>query len=347
MSGGVDSSLAAALIAEQGGTAIGVTLRLCPAGVGAGDGCLADGIAAARRVCEQLGIVHFVLDRQSEFVERVLRPSWDEYACGRTPNPCAWCNERVKFALLLDFAKAIDASRIATGHYARLEPNGSGGVSLRRGVERRKDQSYFLFALTAEQRRAALFPLGELTKEQTRKMAKARGLASAERPDSQDACFVAEGQSFPEALRGLFGAEARAGEIADAGGRVVGAHGGLHQYTIGQRQGLGVALGKPAWVKQIDAGTGRIVLTSEADELLATDLIAADMRWQEEPRAMACEAQIRYRHAPAAARVEPLADGRARVRFDEPQRAITPGQAVVLYDGDALLGGGWIERSGG
>jgi len=344
MSGGVDSSLAAALLREQGYEPIGATLRLraCEEGGRSRSCCGADGPIAARDVCGQLGMAHFLIDRAAVFEQLVLRPAWNEYARGRTPNPCIACNERIKFGALREFARAIDAPKIATGHYARLQPDDRGVLRLLRGRDPRKDQSYFLHSLTADQRAAAIFPLGEWTKIEAREMARQRGLTVADKAESQDACFVAEDASFAETLRRRFGEAARPGAIVAADGRRLGGHAGVHLFTIGQRQGLGVALGRPAWVSEIDADAGAVRITDRADDLLAPAMIVDDFRWAEPPRTMTCGAQIRYRHPAAAATLEPLDGARVRVRFAEPQRAIAPGQAAVCYDGDRVVGGGWI-----
>ncbi len=347
MSGGVDSSVAAALLLEQGFEPIGATLQLrpCEEATRSRSCCSADGATSARQAAGALGLAHFVLDRAALFAQLVLRPTWDEYARGRTPNPCVWCNERIKFGALLEFAHAIGASKVATGHYARLTPDGDGPPRLCRGADAHKDQSYFLFSLTAQQRAAAIFPLGDLAKPEVRELARQRGLAAADKAESQDACFLAEGASFAETLRRRFDAPAHAGEIVGPDGQAVGRHAGVHLFTIGQRQGLGVALGRPAWVTDIDAATGNVRLAVDADRLLARAMIVGDFRWAEPPRPMPCAVQIRYRHPAAPAEIEPLGNGRVRVRFGAPQRAITPGQAAVCYDGERVIGGGWIESA--
>jgi tRNA-specific 2-thiouridylase len=228
MSGGVDSTVAAALLVERGCEVIGVTLRLLQ-----GEETAGDAVHEARAAADRLGIAHHVLDGRREFEELVLRRSWDEYARGRTPNPCVVCNARIKFGLLLDHARSLGATKIATGHYARLDAT----PTIRRGVDRRKDQSYFLWALDARQLAAVLFPLGELTKQQVRDRARSLGLPNAERAESQDACFVRDDQQFAEELRRHFGEPARSGVIVDEAGKVLGAHQGIHHFTIGQRRG--------------------------------------------------------------------------------------------------------------
>jgi tRNA-specific 2-thiouridylase len=338
MSGGVDSTVAAALLVERGCEVIGVTLRLLQ-----GEETAGDAVHEARAAADRLGIAHHVLDGRREFEELVLRRSWDEYARGRTPNPCVVCNARIKFGLLLDHARSLGATKIATGHYARLDAT----PTIRRGVDRRKDQSYFLWALDARQLAAVLFPLGELTKQQVRDRARSLGLPNAERAESQDACFVRDDQQFAEELRRHFGEPARSGVIVDEAGKVLGAHQGIHHFTIGQRRGLGVALGRPAWVAAIDAPDARVVLADDEHALLAHGLEAGGVVWHATPsnEPTTCEVQIRYRHPPAAAVVEHTGGATVRVRFAQPVKAVTPGQAVVFYDGDRVLGGGWIERA--
>jgi tRNA-specific 2-thiouridylase len=347
MSGGVDSSAAAALLLEQGYEVIGVTLQLQPCQE-TGDRrscCCADGVVQARTVAGQLGIPHYVLDCQQEFAEKVLEPCWREYSRGRTPNPCVLCNERIKFGALLDFARSLGADCIATGHYARVDRRG-GGASLNRGRDPRKDQSYFLFSLDAAQLGSALMPLGDLTKAEVRSQARQRGLVTADRRESQDICLSAPDAGFGEYLCRRFGGTRHPGEIVDSSGRVVGRHEGIHHFTIGQRRGAGVALGRPAWVKDIDTAAGRITLTTDEQELLSTGLTAVGLVWHttlERGTSLACHVQTRYRQAPVPARVELQDEGRARVLFERRVRAVTPGQAVVFYHGDQVVGGGWID----
>lgn len=339
LSGGVDSSVAAALLVGQGFEVIGATLRMrhpdpefssrqtC--------GVKADFEAIAQLV-DRLNIPHFFLDRYPEFESRVLRPAWEVYASGRTPNPCCQCNYLVKFGELIDFAKEQGAVALATGHYAKLE-NGR----LFRGDDRGKDQSYFLYKLTPEQLRFLRFPVGGMEKSEVRQYAAALGLKlAAQKRDSQDACFSADGECFPETLRRLFGAPSREGDFV-YGGRPVGRHNGLHRYTIGQRKGLNIALGVPAYVKSIDSATGRIELVTDESELAVSVFDVVDVNLQAElpPR---CEVQIRYRTPPVSCRVETLEPGRLRVTLDAPARAVAPGQAAVFYDEARLIGGGII-----
>lgn len=351
MSGGVDSSVAAALLKEQGHEVIGITLRLrrCEEEQPGRSCCGVDAITQARAVCGQMSLPHFVYDCHNEFEECVLRYSWEEYAAGRTPNPCVVCNEQVKFGLLLERARALGAKQIATGHYARIEADEHGQRRLRRGRDANKDQSYFLFALSAEQLAATLMPLGAMTKAQVRQEAQNRGLVNAQRAESQDACFVDDKEGFAEVLRRRFNASSKSGEIVDTQGRVFGRHDGIHRFTVGQRRGLGVAFGQRAWVKKIEADTGRVIVATEDKDILARGLFAKVTHWSERPLSpkndiRKCAAQIRYRHQAAPAHLQFLETNYALVIFDEPVRAITPGQAVVFYDDDLVLGGGWIER---
>ncbi len=350
MSGGVDSSVAAALLLQEGFEVIGATLQLhsCDEAAFRRTCCSAAGPAQAGNVAGILGIPHYVLDCRHQFQDLVLRHGWSEYARGRTPNPCIICNDRIKFGFLLDVAKSLGASTIATGHHARIERDGRERPFLKRGRDLGKDQSYFLFSLRSGQLRAALLPIGHFTKAEVREQAWRLGLPNADQAESQDACFLAKGESYAEMLRRRFQGEARPGEIEDSEGRVLGRHEGFHQFTIGQRKGLGIALGRRAWVKAIDPENARVVVCRDERELLSQGLIATDVRWRhafEGSCPIPCSVQIRYCHKAVPAVVEPIGTDRVRVIFGEPVRAVTPGQAAVFYDGESLLGGGWIERS--
>ena len=355
LSGGVDSALTALLLQRAGFTVIGVTLRLQPC-TPAADGdpqrrsCCGPGATEqAAAVAQQLGFRHFTVDCHSEFTDRVLRPCWDAFDRGQTPNPCILCNERVKFARLLDLARDLDAEAIATGHYARIEPGPDGQPQLLRGADPQKDQSYFLFALTPEQLAHTRFPLGDKRKTEVRELAREFGLCNAQRVDSQDVCFAAPQGGFAEFLRLKFAGTARPGEIVNEQGRVLGTHTGVHQFTLGQRHGLGVAAGTPVWVRAVDPATGRIELCDDGKRLLAAACTAGAMRWLCAPaeRPQECMVQTRYHQTPVAGDVEPLTPdwSRIRVRFRTPVRAVTPGQNLVLYAGDRVLGGGWIEAA--
>ena len=348
MSGGVDSSVAAARLVEAGHEVIGLSMQLYDQQAGDrqfGGCCSLDDLHDARRTAATLGIPHYMLNFERQFDAAVVSTFVREYAAGRTPIPCVQCNGELKFAHLLDRAAAFGADVVATGHYARLDrDSASGRTVLRRGRDARKDQSYFLFTLTQAQLARALFPVGHLHKGEVRAYARARGLAAADKPDSQELCFVADGDtaSFVEARRpGV----AQPGVIRDQRGRQVGAHEGIHRFTVGQRKGLGLATSVPLYVLSIDA-PGNTLTVGPRPALDRTTLTASSVNWIAgvSPRA-GCEitARIRHGHADAAATVEPLPDDRAAVVFDEPQSAVAPGQAVVFYDGEEVLGGGWID----
>ena len=340
MSGGVDSSVAAALLLRAGYDVVGVTLQLrsCQEQTATRSCCSEDGIAAARSVARGLGIPHCVLDCHQEFSHLVLRPAWEEYARGRTPNPCVICNRALKFGVLLEYAQRLGARFLATGHYARIAHR-EGRPRLLRGCDRDKDQSYFLFALSDEQLRRVLFPLGDHTKSAVRELARGFGLPSAERRESQDACLVTDGEGFAESLRQLFREPCRPGSFVDRAGRVLGPHQGIHCYTIGQRRGLGIALGQRAFVAAIHAAAGDVVVTCDGNELEARSLVARQVVWHESPPARAA-VQICYRHAAVPAEVAVLDEQSIRITFDAPVRAVTPGQAAVLFAEERLLGGG-------
>ncbi len=349
MSGGVDSSVVAALLLEQGHDVIGATLQLRPCNDGNSTlkCCGGDGIAAARATASHLGIAHYVLSCHEAFEERVLRYSWDEYAQGRTPNPCVMCNLHLKWGVLLERARSLGADRIATGHYARVVMT-DAGPALARGVDAQKDQSYFLFPLTPSHLAQTLFPLGAMTKPEVRELARRYALPTAEKPESQDVCFENPGEGFAESLRLRFGAYSLEGAFVDIHGHVLGRHEGVHHYTIGQRRGLGFGLGARAYVVALRPDRAEVVLSSNPVDLDVAGLRAADMAWQagapEAGEAFACEAQTRYRQRPVSARATVLADATTDVLFETPLRAVTPGQAVVLYRADRVLGGGWIKQ---
>ncbi|RIL07123.1 MAG: tRNA 2-thiouridine(34) synthase MnmA [Proteobacteria bacterium] len=345
MSGGVDSSVAAALLVEAGCEVIGVTLRL------AGDAsrcCSLDDAEDARRVAERLGIRFYVADYAAAFRREVMEPWADAYLAGRTPIPCVACNQRFKFRHLLERARALGAGVVATGHYARVERDAtSGALRLRRGADAAKDQSYFLFDLGPEQLARIRFPVGALRKDEVRARARALGLATAEKPESQEICFVPGGDhaAVVEALRP--GAAPGAGDVVDESGRVVGRHGGIHRLTVGQRRGLGIALGERVFVKSIDAAANRVTVAPAAS-LGARGARLSAVSWvagRPPDGALRARVRVRHRHAGAEATVEPAAGGGARIAFDEAVTAVTPGQAAVFYDGDDVLGGGWIDEA--
>src|SRR5687768_10273160 len=364
MSGGVDSSVAAALLAEQGHDVIGVSMQLYPSTprdeapglvVGRsgqattavekwGTCCTIDDLYDARRVAATIGIPHYIVNFESQFGEHVISNFVREYVAGRTPIPCSHCNSDLKFAELLDRARAYDADRLATGHYARIVADDNGRYHLYRGADTSKDQTYFLFSLTQDQLARAAFPVGDLDKDAVREHARRLNLHVTAKPDSQEICFVPDGdyaafveRTAPEA--------ARPGPIVNSAGRVLGTHAGVHRYTIGQRKGLGLSTTEPLYVLEIKPDSAEVVVGSR-DSLGRTQLTASDVNWVNGVAPsdwLRISAQIRHRHAAAPARVRRTVEGRAEVEFDAPQTAITPGQAVVFYDGNEVLGGGWID----
>lgn len=348
MSGGVDSSVAAALLAAQGHDVIGMSMQLYDQredGPSFGSCCSLDDLYDARAVASRLGIPHYILNFEREFEATVVKDFVESYTRGRTPLPCARCNTDLKFTALLDRAQGLGADVVATGHYARVTMDeATGQVRLRRGRDHSKDQSYFLFGLTQEQLRRAAFPIGELDKAEVRGLARKLGLGVADKPDSQELCFVPSGGHAA-----FIGARAErvpdAGDIVTEDGRTIGQHEGIHHYTVGQRKGLRLAAGVPLYVLTVDAGRNRITVGPRA-ALERETLTASGVNWVAgiPPSApVRVLAQVRYQHRAAAATVEPIEDDRASIRFDTPQSALAPGQAVVFYDGDAVVGGGWID----
>jgi tRNA-specific 2-thiouridylase len=348
MSGGVDSSVAAALLAEQGYEVIGTTLRLYDDGAlkgKAGSCCAGADIADARAVAAKLGIAHYVLDYESRFKAAVIDDFADSYIRGETPIPCVRCNQRVKFGDLLDTARTLGAEALATGHYAR-RALGPEGAELRRGIDPSRDQSYFLFATTGDQLDFLRFPLGGLPKSEVRRLAQNYGLPVAEKPDSQDICFVPNG-SYASVVEKLRPDAARHGKIIDLEGRVVGDHQGIINFTIGQRRGLGVAGAEPFYVVGIDAAKAEVIIGPR--EALARDRVhLSEMNWLIPVRPgkpIAAEVKLRSAQPLASAIVTPLGDGRTLVDLNGAQYGIAPGQACVIYRGDRVLGGGWIETA--
>jgi len=345
MSGGVDSSVAAALLVEAGAEVIGVTLHL--AGESSRCCSLADA-DDARRVAERLGIPFYVANETERFRAEVTLAFADAYLAGRTPLPCVTCNSRFKFHHLLARARVFGAAGVATGHYARIGSDpATGRLLLRRAADPAKDQSYFLYELGQAQLAAARFPLGELTKAEVRAHARRLGLATAEKPESQEICFVPDGDyaAVVEALRP--GALPGDGEIVDGQGQVLGRHGGVHRFTVGQRRGLGLASDRRLYVTRIDASRNRVVVGA-AEALGARAARIPRVCWVAgEPPAepLRADVRVRYRHAGAPATLEPLPDGGARVVFDGPVSAVAPGQSAVFYAGDAVLGGGPIGEA--
>jgi tRNA-specific 2-thiouridylase len=350
ISGGVDSSVAAAIAIEQGCELIAVTLKMrsCENIPDKRKSCCGiEDDMYARGAAEKLGIPHYFLNVKDQFEENVLRKAWQEYSLGRTPNPCALCNRHLKFGALLDYAIKIGAAGIITGHYSKIERIESG-VSLRRGADPEKDQSYFLFDLTPEQLDKSFMPLGSLTKSEVREKARRFGLPNAEKTESQDACFGFRDETFSQTLYSLFKGTAKKGIIKDKSGRVLAEHKGIHLFTIGQRKGLGIALGAPAYVVGICAESRDVIVSKDEKDLFSDRLTASNLNWQAANFAgqeFKCLAQIRYRGRAVNAEVTPLPEGRVEVKFEKPVRAITPGQAIVFYEGDCLVGGGWIDYS--
>jgi tRNA-specific 2-thiouridylase len=359
MSGGVDSSVVAALLKREGHDLVGMTMQLwnqrrlpelATAGP-TGRCCSLDDVYDARWVAGQIGIPYYVVNFEDRFERQVVKPFVDEYLAGRTPIPCTLCNNFIKFDQFLDMAAGVGAERVATGHYARIVANpDTARWEMWRGVDTSKDQTYFLFGLTQAQLARTLFPLGGMTKPAVRELARALGISTAEKPDSQEICFVPNGDyaAFIDSYfkeQGIAPAT-RKGEIVSAEGRVLGEHTGVHHFTVGQRKGLGVAAGEPLYVIATEPATQRVVV-GRNEELLRAGLTAHEVNWistaaPSEP--VRAAVKIRNKHLAAAATLEPMGDpARFRVRFDAPQRAVTPGQAAVFYDGERVLGGGWIE----
>jgi len=352
MSGGVDSSTAAASLARQGFEVIGITMKVWEdAGLTDESNrrcCSAADVEDARRVCALANIPHYVSNAKAAFRRYVVDPFCKEYLRGRTPNPCIVCNTERKFRLMLRRARTLGASHIATGHYARIERDEeSGRYLLLKGRDAAKEQSYFLYGLTQSQLLHILFPLGDLTKTQVRRRARELGLPTARKPESQEICFVTDGD-YRKLIERFVPGKFTPGPILDVNGRELGRHKGIANYTIGQRRGLGIAHPRPLYVVSLNPQKNAVVVgTSEhvwAHELVADDLNWISIRTLREP--MRVKARIRYKHTESPARVIPLEPNRVLVRFEHPQRAITPGQAVVFYDADVVVGGGTISSVG-
>ena len=363
MSGGVDSSAAAAILKSQGHELVGFSMQLWNQrrGISVDENgeplpsrcCSLDDVYDARRVAEQLGFPFYVLNLEREFERDVVQPFVASYLKGETPIPCVACNSRLKFASLDRLALSLGCEKVATGHYARVEHDMvANRYRLFRGRNFQKDQSYFLWELTQEQLSHAMFPLGEMSKPEVRDVARSSDLAVAEKAESQEICFVPDGdyagfidryleaENSTEQLPG-------AGEIVDSSGNVLGTHGGIHRYTIGQRRGIGISSERPLYVAAIDARQNKVVVSHEED-LLSQGFAATGANWiafETSAEPLRAEVRVRYRHEAAPATIQPCANNRVEVKFDEPQRAITPGQATVFYRGDEVVGGGWITKA--
>ncbi len=362
MSGGVDSSAAAAILKDAGHELVGFTMQLWNQrrGLSVDENgeplpsrcCSLDDVYDARRVAAELGFPFYVLNLEEDFERDVVKPFVESYLAGETPIPCVACNSRLKFASLDRMAESLGCDKVATGHYARvLFDEASNRYRLLRGRDARKDQTYFLWELTQAQLSRALFPLGESTKTDARAAARTANLPVAEKAESQEICFVPDGDysGFIDRYLEAEGDKARApqaGEIVDASGRVLGEHGGIHRYTVGQRRGLGLARQLPLYVVRVEPEENRVVVGHE-DELLSDEFTAAGVNWvafDEPTEPIRADVRIRYRHTEASAIITPLSDKRVHVRFDAPQRAVTPGQATVFYRGEEVVGGGWIVK---
>ena len=363
MSGGVDSSAAAALLKEQGHELIGFTMQLWNQRRGIsvdenGDPlpsrcCSLDDVYDARRVAESLGFPFYVLNLEKDFERDVVEPIVQSYLSGETPIPCVACNSRLKFASLDRMAVSLGCDKVATGHYARVEyDEAANRYRLFRGKNHWKDQSYFLWELNQDQLSRSYFPLGEMLKSEVRDIARDANLYTAEKQESQEICFVPDGK-YSEFIDRYLQHEGRTDEMPDSGaivntsGETVGAHSGIHRYTIGQRRGLGIAHEKPLYVVQIERARNQIIV-GEADDLESSEFVAKGVNWvafDEPSEPVRANVKVRYRHDAAPATIHAMPGSHARIVFDEPQRAITPGQATIFYNGDEVVGGGWIVRS--
>ncbi len=353
MSGGVDSSVAAAILSRQGYDVVGVAMRLAPepatpVAKRRGTCCSHEDFEDARRVAERMDFPFYVVDLRADFAARVVDNFVSEYLEGRTPNPCVMCNREIKFDRLWNRARALGADFVATGHYARIERASDGRFHLLRAADESKDQSYFLFTLGQEELARTIFPLGDMTKEQVRARARELGLANADKRESQEICFVPDNDYARFVERRSDSAQIRAGSIVDGAGRALAEHNGVHRFTVGQRRGLGIATGEALYVREIRANSGEVVV-GRHDQLNAPGLIANRVSLVDKSIArdgdVSVEVKIRYRHRGIPARFHLHNDGRAEVRFDSAGPAVTPGQACVFYRGDEVLGGGFIERA--
>ena len=348
MSGGVDSSAAAALLVEQGYDVVGITLKLWPQDCvnRAEDKCCGpQAVMDARSVSHKLNIPYYLVDEAEDFQKQVINYFAEEYKAGRTPNPCVMCNEKLKFGTLISRARQLGAEYIATGHFARVEKDPAGRMLLKRGRDSRKDQSYFLFSLRQEQLARTLFPLGEMTKTDTRCVARQSNLKTADKEESMEICFVPD-KDYGGFLQQANLVQKHRGEILNLHGQVLGHHEGIEFYTIGQRKGLGISSPKPLYVIELDAANNRVIVGDES-ALDRDEFFVERCNWipyETPPEFLEVTAKIRYNHPGTPATIVPQPQGRAKVKLHVPQRAITPGQACVFYQDDLVVGGGWITR---
>jgi tRNA-specific 2-thiouridylase len=336
MSGGVDSSVCAALLKKEGHDAIGLTMQVMPSEEAAN---------AAREVAQALGIPHHTFDFRDAFAKQIISDFCRQYSLGKTPNPCVNCNRLIKFGALLEKARELGAEAMATGHYARIEKRSSDDrFLLKKGIDHKRDQSYFLYRLTRAQLTDTIFPLGNLTKDKVRKMALEMGLRVANRKESREICFIPD-NDYPSFLREHLTSEIKSGQIVDKQGYVLGKHSGIIDYTIGQRKGLGISFKEPLYVVDIDSRSNTVIVGGKQD-VYASEFIVTDLSWIASERLtipLTLKAKIRYLHPEAEAVITPIDNDKVDVKFTEPQMAITPGQSAVFYDGDNVVGGGTIE----
>ena len=351
MSGGVDSSVAAAILKQEGYQVIGVTMQIWPLDKeadGFGGCCGIGAVEDAKKVAHRLGIPHYVMNFRGIFQQKVIANFCQEYSLGRTPNPCIRCNQYIKFDALLGKARELDADFIATGHYARIgRDEAEGRCLLRKGADRRKDQSYVLYTMTQQQLEHVLLPVGGFSKERVREIATELEVPVAAKPESQEICFIPD-DDYPRFLQEYIPWAVRPGPILDKAGRVLGEHRGILFYTIGQRKGLGISAKEALYVVAIDRDRDAVIVGGKR-EVYGDELVASELNWVvgEPERPIAAKAKIRYLHQEAEAVITPLGRDRAYVKFEEPQAAIAPGQAAVFYRDDTVIGGGIIERAGG